>query len=540
MQTRAKSGISKPKLCLTSSSSLSTNSIPTCFSQAIKVDTWRQAMIEEYNALVHNHTWTLVPSLSQHKPVGCKWVFKIKHNADGSISRYKARLVAKGFHQLQGIDFTETFCPVAKPITIRVLLSLAASYNWAVTQLDVSNAFLHGTLQEEVYMCQPPGFVDPAHPNHICKLHKSLYGLKQAPRAWYQALHDYLLSTGFIASNADHSLFIRRHSGTLTYLLVYVDDILLTGNSLSTCNNIFTLLNRHFAIKNLGPVHYFLGLQITHTSQGLFINQEKYATELLNKASMLDANPCPTPCLPTYKLSNHIGTPLSPEQTTLYRSLAGGLQYLTWSRPDISFAVNQICQFLHCPKTPHFQALKRLLRFIKGTVSYGLLYKRSSSHITAFCDSDWVGSYDDRRSTTGFCFFLGSNLINWYVKKQHTVARSSTEAEYRSLESTAAEMSWLCQLFRDLHQPIPTCPTVWIDNISAMSLAMNPVFHARTKHIEVDYHFVRELVTRKLLNLQYVHTMDQVADIFTKALSPTRFKILQHKLSVRPLSLEGV
>ncbi|KAL5731873.1 hypothetical protein ACHQM5_004561 [Ranunculus cassubicifolius] len=251
---------------------------------------------------------------------------------------------------------------------------------------------------------------------------------------------------------------------------------------------------------------------------------------------MLDCKPCSTPSTATLKLDNTIGLPLSPDQTTQYRSIVGALQYLSWTRPDMSYSINQVCQFLHSPRTTHVQALKRILRYLKGTLSHGLTISKGPSLITAFCDSDWAGSSCDRRSTTGICVFLGPNLISWHAKKQPTVARSSTEAEYRALAYTAAELSWLCQLFKDMQLPILHCPTIWIDNISAMSLANNPIYHARTKHIEVDYHYVHELVTSKLLQLRYIHTQDQLADIFTKSLSSPRYKLLMGKLQVHPPS----
>lgn len=294
MTTRAKTGIYKPKALLSSTSQFSPEA-PTCFSQAVKYPQWRTGMVEEYNALIHNNTWELVLCTPLQNPVGCKWVFRIKYNSDGSISHYKARLVAKGYHQVPGYDYSDTFSPVAKPTTIRLLLSLAVSYDWKISQLDVSNAFLHGTLQENVYLLQPPGFTDPLKPLHVCKLRKSIYGLKQAPRAWYEALHDFLDSLGFNTSYADHSLFVHKNHFSITAILIYVDDILLTGSSSIECNRILLLLQQRFAVKNLGDVSYFLGLQITRTPEGMFISQEKYAMDLLRRASMLDAKPTATP-----------------------------------------------------------------------------------------------------------------------------------------------------------------------------------------------------------------------------------------------------
>ncbi|KAM1830529.1 hypothetical protein ACFX13_020749 [Malus domestica] len=517
----------------------STDYIPTTYLQASKHAHWRSSMQDEFNALQSTGTWTLVPPSSSYNVVGCKWVFRIKKHPDGTVERFKARLVAKGYHQQEGIDFQETFSPVAKPVTIRIILSLAVQFNWFLNQLDISNAFLHGDLKEDVYMQQPPGFSDPNLPHHVCKLRKSLYGLKQAPRAWFDKLFQALIRLGFQQSSSDASLFVLP-SHTPVMVLVYVDDILVTGPDSSICNLFIQNLGAIFPVKDLGPLHYFLGLEIQRSSTGLFLHQTKYLLDLLGKTNMAGAKPCCTP-LGSNKL-DHSGPFLS--NPTEYRSIVGGLQYLTWTRPDISFAVNQICQFMHAPRDQHMQAAKRILRYLKGTISEGLWFRKGAPNLTAFSDADWAGCLFDRRSTSGYNIFLGSNLISWSAKKQATVARSSTEAEYRSLAHTATELTWICKIFRDLGFPLSQTPTLWCDNISAISLASNPVFHARTKHVEIDYHYIRELVLANLIKVHFVCSQDQLADIHTKSLSKSRFTALKSKLplgsSTAPkLSLRG-
>ncbi|KAM1171421.1 hypothetical protein ACFX2G_022146 [Malus domestica] len=537
MLTRSKAGIFKPKALSATKHPIDIDTfVPTTYLQASKHAHWVQAMSEEFEALRHTGTWTLVPSSPHHNIVGCKWVFQIKRKPDGSIDRYKARLVAKGFHQQAGIDFTETFSPVAKPVTIRILLTLAVHHDWFLNQLDISNAFLHGSLKEEVFMQQPPGFVDASQPSFVCKLNRSLYGLKQAPRAWYDKLGSTLLSLGFANSKSDCSLFVCT-SPSLVIVLVYVDDILVTGPNSSHCQAFIQKLSTLFPVKDLGPLHYFLGLEVHRSSDGIFMSQGKYAMDLLIKTKMEGCKPCATP-LGTGKL-DHIGT-LLPDPKE-YRSIVGALQYLTWTRPDLSFAVNQVCQFLHCPRDTHFQAVKRILRFLKGSVDQGIWFKKGSLQLTAFSDADWAGCVFYRRSTSGYCVYFGPNLISWSAKKQATVARSSTEAEYRSLALTAAELTWICKIFKDITFPLSHTPTLWCDNVSAISLASNPVFHARTKHVEIDYHYIRELVLAGLVKVLYVSTDHQIADIHTKPLSKARFHFLQSKLSLGspPLSLRG-
>jgi hypothetical protein len=488
------------------------------------------AMASEFGALQRQHTWSLVPPCSDQNLVGCRWVYKIKRNADGSVARYKARLVAKGFHQKAGVDFDETFSPVVKPPTVRIILSLAAQNHWPLRQLDVSNVFLHGLLKETVYMAQPLGFIDSAHPSQVCKLHKSLYGLKQALRAWFERFTSHLLTLGFTASLADASLFVLHHGSTTVYLLLYVDDIIITSNNSTAISDIVSQLSVVFELKDLGLLHYFLGLQIDYKKVGLFVHQHKYVSDLLHKFQMTDCKAAPTPIATTPPLSTDHDDALS--DPTPFRSLVGALQNATFTRPDIAFAVNRVCQFMHKPSTIHFVAAKRILRYLKGTLHKGIFFQPRPLALTAFTDVDWAGDPSDRRSTSGIMVFLGHNPITWLAKKQHTISRSSTEAEYRSLAIGAAELAWLRQVLCDLKLFLPSAPLIWCDNTSALALASNPVFHGRTKHIEVDYHFVRENVVRGDLLLQFISTHDQLADIFTKALPSTRFLQLCSKLMV--------
>jgi hypothetical protein len=280
MQTRSKSGIFKPKVSYTAQVDSSLTE-PTSYTAASKHPQWCTAMTEEFQALQKQGTWTLVPPPPSKNIVGCKWVYKLKYNSDGTLARHKTRLVANGFHQQYGVDFDETFSPVVKASTVRLILSLAVSLNWSLRQSDVKNAFLHGTFKEEVYMTQPQGYIDPQHPSHVCKLLKSIYGLKQAPRAWFESFTSQLLHLGFTASTADSSLFIYKHNSIIAYLLLYVDDIVLTSNTLAYLDQLVTQLSTVFDLKDLGSLHYFLGLQVTRSATGLYLNQAKYAHDLL-------------------------------------------------------------------------------------------------------------------------------------------------------------------------------------------------------------------------------------------------------------------
>ncbi|KAK1614549.1 hypothetical protein QYE76_020066 [Lolium multiflorum] len=541
--TRSQSGIARPRqrtdgtvawlaACL-SQAIADPSAEPRHYTAAMEIPHWRSAMELEYQALMKNGTWTLVPPRSGVDIIDCKWVFKVKTHADGSIERYKARLVAKGFKQRYGLDYEDTFSPVVKPTTIRVLLSLAVTRGWSLRQLDVQNAFLHGVLEEEVYMRQPPGFSDPDRPDHLCRLVKALYGLKQAPRAWHARLGAALRAHGFIPSTADTSLFLLQRPEVTMYVLVYVDDIILVSSSVTAADRLVSSLSVAFAVKDLGKLHYFLGLEVTHDDAGLSLTQKKYSHDLLRRAGMLLCKATTTPMSSSEQLTSVDGTLLSSEDATEYRSLVGGLQYLTITRPDISYAVNRVCQYLHSPRDAHMTAVKRILRYIRHTVSYGLrLCASSSSLLSAFSDADWAGNPDDRRSTGGYAVFFGPNLIAWSARKQPTVSRSSTEAEYKAVGNATAELIWVQSLLRELRVPQPQSPVLWCDNIGATYLSSNPVFHARTKHIKVDYHFVRERVAQRLLRIKFISSKDQLADIFTKPLPLPLFQSCRRNLNL--------
>ncbi|XP_071678436.1 uncharacterized protein [Lolium perenne] len=363
--TRSQSGISQPKQITDGRvrydrvrfANFSSSGEPTSIGEALADPKWKAAMDEEYQALQHNNTWHLVPAGVGKNVIDCKWVYKVKRRADGSVDRYKARLVAKGFKQRYGIDYEDTFSPVVKAATIRLVLSIAVSRGWHLRQLDVKNAFLHGVLEEEVYMRQPPGY--EGRPGLVCKLDKALYGLKQAPRAWYYRLSSKLQSLGFSASKADTSLFFYNKGGVSIFMLIYVDDIVVASSS----------------EKDLGSLHYFLGIEVKKVHDGIILSQEKYANDLLGRVNMKMCKSVDTPLSVSDKLSVMDGEVLSSEDSTRYRSIVGALQYITLTRPDIAFSVNKVCQFLHAPTTVHWTFVKRILRYLQGNRSSWLAFE---------------------------------------------------------------------------------------------------------------------------------------------------------------------
>lgn len=546
MTTRAKEGIFKPKhpfvgLLYTETSSLRDQAAePTSVSQALTLPHWKSAMREEFEALQRNRTWNLVPFTGNEKLVDCRWIFKTKFKPDGTILKHKARLVAKGYQQEEGVDYSETFSPVVKPTTVRIVLTLAATLNWEVRQLDVNNAFLNGILHENVYMRQPEGFSDSRYPDHICKLTKALYGLKQAPRAWFDRLSTTLQSSGFCNSKSDTSLFYLKTEQLSIFIFIYVDDILITGNNQTFLSDFVQKLNTFFSLKDLGSVYYFLGIEICRTSEGFHLSQSKYIVDLLTRFGLKDCATVDTPMVTGKQFSKNIGVPLG--DPTLYRRMVGSLQYLLTTRPEIAFAVNKLSQFLAGPTDIHLQAVKRVFRYLKGTHHIGLHLKPCKQlQLTTYTDADWATNIDDRKSSAGFCVFLGDSLISWSSRKQRVVSRSSTESEYRSLADGAAEVRWIASLFSELGFSLRQPCVMKCDNLSARALASNPVQHCRSKHIEIDIHFVRDLVLSGFLDIQHVSSSSQIADCLTKALSFPQFALFRNKLglSITPSRLRG-
>ena len=388
MTTRAKAGVMKPnpRYALITVNSLP--QLPRSTAEALNHPGWNGAMGEEIETCEETKTWSLVPLPPDTRPIGCRWVHKVKLKADGTLDKLRSRVVAKGNQQEEGVDFLETYSPVIRTATVRIVLHLAVIKRWEIKQLDVKNAFLHGDLTETVYMKQPPGYESKEHLDYVCLLHKAIYGLKQAPTAWFDKFSSYLLEFGFICNASDPSLFLYNRGSDVMYLLLYVDDMMLTGSNKNLVDKLLQSLKKQFRMKDMGSLSYFLSIQAQFTATGLFLNQAKYATDILEAAGMLDCAPMPTP-LP-------LQLDRVPHQDELFtnpkyfRSLAGKLQYLTLTRPDIQFAVNLVCQKMHEPTLSDFHLMKRILRYLKGTLEMGLtLESNTDTQVRAYCDSDW-------------------------------------------------------------------------------------------------------------------------------------------------------
>ncbi|XP_019155737.1 PREDICTED: uncharacterized protein LOC109152493 [Ipomoea nil] len=382
-------------------------------------------------------------------------------------------------------------------------------------------------------MVLPPGFKSDK-PNQACKLLRSLYGLRQASRQWNVKLTRALQAAGFKQSSADPSLFTKAKDDAFLALLIYVDDILVAGTSPSQIQSLKQMLDDAFKIKDLGTLNYFLGIEALRTPSGLHLCQRKYILDILAENGFLDSKPSNTPCVTGQKLTNYEGNLLAKPE--VYRKLVGKLLYLTHTRPDISYSVQQLSQFVDKPRDSHLTAAHRVLRYLKRSPGKGLFFPSTSQiKLQGFSDSDWASCAETRKSITSFCIYLGDSLISWKTKKQATISRSSSEAEYRALASTVCEVQWLVYLLADLQITITESIPIFCDNKSAIAIGENHVFHERTKHIEIDCHVVRQKVCEGLIKLMAVSTLQQTADGFTKALPKILFDNFHDKLGIRDI-----
>lgn len=399
--------------------------------------------------------------------------------------------------------------------------------------MDVHNAFLHGDLNDVVYMKPPPGFRTRSG-DLVCKLRKSLYGLKQAPRCWFAKLSKALKRYGFRQSLSDYSLFILKRGNIQLHVLIYVDDLIISGNDGTEVTKFKSYLSECFKMKDLGPLKYFLGFEVARAPEGIYLCQRKYALDIIQETGLLGAKPTEFPMITQHKLALSTSPQLhDPEQ---YRRLVGRLIYLCFTRPELAYSVHILSQFMQNPKVEHWQAALRVVRYLKGHPGQGILLKSNATlQLNGWCDSDWASCPLTRRSLSGWVIFLGASPISWKTKKQTTVSRSSAEAEYRAMASITCELKWLKGVLADLGVFHTRPIQLYIDSQSALHLANNPVYHERTKHIEVDCHFLRDEINKGTLLPSYVHTSTQLADIFTKALGKVPFQRLLCKLDIKDL-----
>ncbi|GJZ96168.1 putative ribonuclease H-like domain-containing protein [Tanacetum coccineum] len=447
--------------------------------------------------------WTLVDLPNGKRPIGTKWVFRNKKDERGIVIKNKARLVAQGYTQEEGIDYDEVFALVARIEAIRLFLAYSSFQDFVVYQMDVKNSDF---------------------PDRVYKVEKTLYGLHQAPRAWYETLSTYLLDNRFQRGKIDKTLFIRREKGDILLVQVYVDDIIFGSTKKSLCTEFEKMMHKKFKMSSMGELTFFLGLQVKQKEDGIFISQDKYVTEILKKFGFTNVKTASTPM----ETQNPLLKDEEGEEVDvhLYRSMIGSLMYLTSSRPDIMFTVSACARYQVNPKVSHLHAVKRIFKYLKGQPKLSLWYPKDSPFdLVAYTDSDYARASLDRKSTIGGCQFLGSRLISWQCKKQTVVANSTTEAEYVATSSCYGQVLWIQNQLLDygynfLHTKI------FIDNNSTICIIKNPVFHSKTKHIEIRHHFIRDCNEKKLIHMVKIHTDKNVADLLTKAFDVSRFQYL--------------
>lgn len=462
-------------------------------------------------------------------------MFKVKTGVDGSVERFKARLVAQGCSQKFGVDYDETFCPVVRFESLRMMVALAVQNQLQLHQMDVTTAFLNGELKEEVYMKQPEQFVEKGKEQLVCKLKRSIYGLKQSPRCWNSVLDGHK-RIGFVQANSDPCIYTASE-GEMFIVGVYVDDILLACGREERIKYVKKSLAERFEVKDLGRLHYFLGMKVIQEGRIVWIGQPNYTKKVAERFGLQDAKPVSTPIEPGAKLVKAKDKQNLVDQW-MYQSAVGSLLYLSVAtRPDITYAVCKVARFSAEPDKSHWAAVKRIIRYLVGTAEFGLLYRKGvQEECVGYSDADWGGDLDDRRSTSGYLFRMCAAAVSWRSKKQTCVALLTAEAEYMALASATQEAVWIGQLNRELsgvRDNEVSETVVFEDNQSAIFMAKNPQFHGRTKHIAIKYHFVREQVSNGTVNLKYCQTKEMIADILTKGLSRDQFERLRYKSGVQ-------
>ena len=509
---------------------------PSSVEEAITVPAWRDAMEAELKSIHDNDTWSPSALPHGHRAIGMKWIFKVKKDPAGNVIKHKARLVAKGYAQKQGIDFDEVFAPVARMETVCLLLALAAHKKWEVHHMDVKSAFLNGDLTEEVYVQQPPGFAVDKDSSKVLKLRKALYGLRQAPRAWNAKLDATLAALGFTRCPQEHGVYRRGDSSSFLLIGVYVDDLVITGTSTVEIAKFKLQMKQEFEMSDLGLLSYYLGIEVQQREGEITLCQAAYAGKIVERAGLSDCNPCHTPMEHRLQLAK-LGEDAQTVDATAYRSLVGSLRYLVNTRPDIIHAVGVVSRHMSAPGKAHWAAVKQILRYIRGTLDYGLRYKTgASATLHGFSDSDHAGDVNDIRSTSGIVFFIGNSPVSWTSQKQGVVAVSSCEAEYVAAAAAASQGVWLNRLIGELEAKEQPKFLLMVDNKSAIALCKNPVHHGRSKHIDTKFHYTRERIEAGEMDVDHVRTEEQLADILTKALGRTKFVELRQKVGVQKIT----
>ena len=523
---------------------------PATYSEAMvgsDSESWLGAMRSELKSMDENQVWNLVVLPNGARPVECKWVFKKKTDMDGNVSIYNARLVAKGFRQVQGVDYEETFSPVAMLKSVRIMLAIAAYFDYEIWQMDVKTAFLNGNLTEDVYMIQPEGFVDPANADKVCKLQKSIYGLKQAFRSWNIRFDEVVKSFGFIKSDYESCLYKKFSGSKVNFLILYVDDILLIGNDVEMLQETKESLERSFSMKDLGEAAYILGIRIYRDRPRRLIglSQSTYLDKVLKKFNMESSKKGFLPMSHGVKLSKTQCPQTTDERSRMsaipYASAIGSTMYaMTCTRPDISYAQSVTSRYQADPGESHWAAVKTLLKYLRRTKDMFLVYGGEDElGVKGYTDASYLTDSDDSRSQSGYVFVMNGGAVSWKSSKQDTVSASTTEAEYIAASEAAKEAVWIRNFLMDLGvvQGASNPLDVYCDNNGAIAQAKEPRQHQKNKHILMRFHLIREIVERGDIKLCKVHTDANVADPLTKPLPQPKHEAHMRAMCIRYLDM---
>ena len=510
---------------------------PETFLQAMnsrESKLWYNAMDDEMNSMRCNRVWELVKLPNGARAIGCKWVYKTKKDSLGNTERYKARLVAKGFTQEEGIDYTETFSPVSKKDSLRVILALVAHFDLELEQMDVKTAFLNGDLEEEVYMKQPEGFSSSEGQDLVCKLKKSIYGLKQASRQWYLKFHDVISSFGFEENVMDQCIYLKESGSKICFLVLYVDDILLASNDKGLLREVKQFLSKNFEMKDMGEASYVIGIKIHRDRyRGILgLSQEAYINRVLERFHMKDCSPSVAPIVKGDKLNLSQCPKNDFEREQMknipYASAVGSLMYAqVCTRPDIAYSVGMLGRFQSNPGIDHWKAAKKVMRYLQGTKDYKLMFKRTDNlEVVGYSDSDFAGCTDSRKSTSGYVFMFAGGAVSWRSNKQTLTATSTMEAEFVSCFEATSHGVWLKSFISGLRvvDSIARPLKMFCDNSAAVFMAKNNKSGSRSKHIDIKYLAIRERVKENKVVIQHISTELMIADPMTKGLPPHKFK----------------
>ncbi|PHT43509.1 ATP phosphoribosyltransferase 1, chloroplastic [Capsicum baccatum] len=495
---------------------------------------WKEEVNSEIDSILSNHTWELVDLPPGNKPLGSKWIFKRKMKTDGSIEKYKARLVVKGFNQKEGLDYFDTYSPVTRITSIRMLIALAAVYDLQIHQMDVKTAFLNGELEEEIYMEQPEGFVVPGKENKVCKLVKSLYGLKQAPKQWHAKFDQTMLANGFKINECDKCVYIKDTPNHQVIVCLYVDDMLIISRDICDINATKRMLESKFDMKDLGVADVILGIRIHRTPQGLALSQSHYIEKVLDKFKYMEFDIAKTPLDANFALRKNEG---ESDSQLEYARVLGCLMYImNCTRPDIACTISKLSRYTSNPNKTHWMAMKRVLGYLKYTQDYALHYNKYPVVLEGYSDANWITGSNEVKSTSGYVFTIGGGAVSWKSSKQTCIARSTMESEFIALDKAGEEAEWLRNFLEDIpYWPKPVAPVcIHCDSQAAIGRAGSMMYNGKSRHIRRRHNTVRELLSSGIITIDYVKSKDNVSDPLTKGLSREGVERTSKGMGLRP------